>query len=623
MALITGLANLIVVGFLLLLALAFGLRLLEWLQFASDSLLEDSLFAAGLSFALLEIALFVLGMMGWLRSGSIFALLLVMALIAGRSWVRLARLSKEIPSEFRKLAEARSSFIVGLAILLCLTFDAVLGMAPLSGSDAMHYHFTVPLLTVGSAFRPIYWLTHSFLIGQNHLLISLGFALGSEQISLGMIFLGGVLSGAALFVLSRQLMPPRWALLSVLTFCLTPMVYWQMSTSGSPDIWMAFYTTLAILAASRGFRESGGRWLALAGFFAGTAAGAKYTGWVIPLAIAAWCLVETRSWKWSFACGLWSIPAGIWPLLRNAWWTHDAFFPFLTRWLAPENFNAFAFQALLFDTRAPAFHFSPGALLLYPFSLALRGSEHGVGHYFGPVIISFAPLLLLVPWKNSLVRIAAAVWLVMFVSNALTSQMARFLLPVYPLSLALVFAGVSVATAKNWRIIRFACPAILYLFLLFGAISEILYARDFLPAVVGTEPREAFLGRMAADYETVAFINHNLEGIDGRVMVFLRHLYYLRVPYVDGDPRNSWLIDPARYAQPTALLNLLHQLNVRWVVKSPDYPDPLRRAFQDLETERKLRPVAEANLETLASWRVYGQRRTIRVVILKVAEGSP
>jgi len=63
--------------------------------------------------------------------------------------------------------------------------------APLTGSDAMQYHFTIPMLELGKHFEPIFWISNSFFLGEGHLLISLGMALGSDRISLGLIYLGG------------------------------------------------------------------------------------------------------------------------------------------------------------------------------------------------------------------------------------------------------------------------------------------------------------------------------------------------------------------------------------------------------------------------------------------------
>ena len=38
-----------------------------------------------------------------------------------------------------------------------------------------------------------------------------------------------------------------------------------------------------------------------------------------------------------------------------------------------------------------------------------------------------------------------------------------------------------------------------------------MYARDFLPVVLGTESEQAFLERTAPDYQAVEFINRTLQ----------------------------------------------------------------------------------------------------------------
>ena len=49
----------------------------------------------------------------------------------------------------------------------------------------------------------------------------------------------------------------------------------------------------------------------------------------------------------------------------------------------------------------------------------------------------------------------------------------------------------------------------LVLFIAFGLGSEALYARDFLPVVVGLESRNQFLERMAPEYAATEFVNHS------------------------------------------------------------------------------------------------------------------
>jgi phage shock protein PspC (stress-responsive transcriptional regulator) len=255
--------------------------------------------------------------------------------------------------------------------------------------------------------------------------------------------------------------------------------------------------------------------------------------------------------------------------------------------------------------------------LAYPFGLTWKGEAYGVGHYFGPVVLAFAPLLVFAVRKGLVARCAVVLWAAVFLPNALTSQSARFLLPSYSLALALVLAGLAEAFNRRYQMVRAISTLALVVFFLFGAVSEALYARDFLPVVVGLEKQDLFLERMAPDYGAAAFINRSLRG-QGKVMVFFPHMYYLRVPFITGDPEISWLMDPDRIAEPQKLLDLLHQENVRWVVKSPDYPEALAPAFQALEDQGRLRPVYSTDISTFTGFRIYGQRVQLRMVILEV-----
>jgi hypothetical protein len=361
----------------------------------------------------------------------------------------------------------------------------------------------------------------------------------------------------------------------------------------------------------------------LAGFFAGAAAGIKYTGWIVPFAICVYLLFATRSWKLTLACGITSFIAGALTQVRNLVWTGDPFFPFLMPRLSPANVNAFALQALVTDTRAGNFSTNWLHLLKFPFNVVLDGDRYGLGQYFGPLVLAFSPLLIFARWKSHTVRLTATVCALVFASNALTTQMGRFLLPVYILALALVVSGVADLFARKWKLASSACAVTLILFLTFAGLSDIVYARDFLPVVIGSENRAEFLERMGPDYKLATFINDTLgpetQHNAGNVIVFLRHLYYLKVPYVYGDPGSSWTFDPSKCNKPDQLLLLLNNINVRWVVRSPDYPPPLAEAFDGLESQNKLVRIASMDLETFTgNSRIYRQKRTTKVVILEL-----
>ncbi len=617
------LAGLAAVASFLAIAIAFGVRCLGWLKLRPTSLLEEALYAAGISFVLLQVVVFVLGWTGWLHRATALVLLGAMALAGGKAWRRLGELFGSAGAFVSELKRTPGHALLGALVAGFLVLHALLAMAPLTGSDALHYHFSAPLLAVDKAFEPNFSLANSFFVGQSHMLILLGLTLGSDRVALGLIYLGGVLAVGALFLFARALMSLGWALTVVLSFVLTPLVYWQMTTSGAPDIWMAFYTTLAILAATRGVVKGEHRWLVLAGLLAGATGGAKYTGWSVAAILSVAVVIETKTLRLGFLTALASLAAGVCPLLRNLWWTRDPFFPFLTRWLAPASVNSYALAVYVRETRVVGADLGFWKALRYPFLVVLQGDKYGVGHYLGPLVLAFAPLLVLSLRNTPLVRIAALVWFGAFLLNLLSSQMGRYLLPVLPVALALVLAGVARASQRKWPWVRAACWGTLLVFYLFATGAYAVYARDFLPVVLGLEKRNAFLERMAPDYQIASFVNQSLAGQSGKVMVFFRHVYYLRVPYVAADPGGSWLMDPDRYRGPEQLLRLLRQLGVRWVVKAPMYSTPFEPSFEQLEREGWLKPVAAANVQNFVGRRLDRVRQEVHIVILELAEQKP
>jgi hypothetical protein len=623
MAFLSALGWLAIVALLGIVAVVFGARVLDLLGLNTSCVLERVLYSAGISFAAIQVAVHGLIAAGWLSRGTLLVLFALMALIAGKSWKVLGEFAAAGVSFCTQVKQSRVATVLAMLIVALLISDAFMAMAPLSGSDASHYHFTAPALWLQHGFHPLYDITLSFAVGQSHMLILLGLALGSDHISLGLIFLGGVLSAATLYRLAREWMSLEGSLTVTLAFLLTPMIFWQMTVAGAPDIWMVFYCTLAILAAARGISTRSVRWALVSGFLAGAAAGSKYPAWAIPVVLCLLLLVETRSLRFASASALAALLGGIWPLLRNAWWTGDPVFPFLSHWLAPNNFNPYTFASILADTHPSANHSGFISLIEYPFRLVLEGQRFGVGHYYGPLVLAFAPLLIFAYRPTPLFRISAGVWAAVFFTNVFSSQMARFLLPVFAIALVLVFSGAETISKKGRPLLRIACAATILVFFAFGAASYALYARDFLPAGLGIESREHFLQRLAPNYQEVSFINSALQGKPGAAMVFFRHVYYLRVNMMDGDPQSSWSVDPEKLLAPDSMLAFLRKSDVRWVIRTGDYPDALREPLRALESSGDLRPTASAVANDFSGWRVEGERVSVPVQILEVRPQGP
>jgi hypothetical protein len=442
MAILTTLGWLTAVLLLALISIAFGARLLKWTGANVANTLERALFSAGLSFAILQLAVFALLAEGWLRRGTLGILFVVLTVSAGTEWKIISDLYRAAREFLTEAGKSWFRLSLVLAIAGVLMIEALMAMAPVTGSDALHYHFTIPAMWLRNGLAPIYGIVSSFGVGQAHMLIAMGLGLGSDHFSMGVIFLGGIFSAAALYVLARNWMSLERALLVTLVFLLSPIAFWQMTVAGSPDLWITFYATLAILAAARGISLRSVHWATLAGFLAGAAAGAKYPAWIIPMTLAVIFLIECRSFWLAAASSLAALVAGTTPLIRNAVWTGNPFFPYASNLFPQHKMNAATLFATMLDTHISVQH--PGFVrwIEYPFRMVLGGQDYGAGHYLGPTILAFAPLLLFAYRPGPLFRVGAWVWAAMFLSNMATSQMGRFLLPVFGIALAITFAGV-------------------------------------------------------------------------------------------------------------------------------------------------------------------------------------
>ena len=622
MALLNTLGSLAAVVLIGLISIAFGARVLKWIGLSVAGLLERALLSAGISFAFLQLAVFALLAEGLLRRNSLYILFAVMIVCAGRTWkiaAELAGAAREFLTEVRK---SPFQFALALVISALLALDGLMAMAPLTGSDALHYHFTIPSLWLHDGFKPIYGIINSFGTGQAHMLIALGLALGSDQIATGIIFLGGLFSAAAMYILARHWMSLERSLIVTLVFLLSPIVFWQMTVAGAPDIWMMFYTTLAVLAAARAITLRSTRWAAVAGFIAGAAAGSKYPAWIIPVTLAIVFLVECRSFWLPTVSSLAAFVSGLEPLVRNVLWTGNPFFPYASHLFPPHKMNAYNLAQTLADTHKAG---APGFVgwAEYPFRMVLDGQNYGVGHYFGPLILVFAPLLLLAYRPTPLFRVAALVWAAMFLSNQATVQMGRFLLPVYGIALAITFAGVESVSRIGRPLIRMACDASVVIFLLLGAAAFAAYGKDFLPVSVGLESREHFLAREAPNFQEISFANKELEGKPGVALVFFQHLYYLRTDFVVGDPGSNWDLYPEDYATPDAMLQWLRKYDVRWVLKPTEYPGTVNDVMLRLESDGILQPVASTHVEDFTGWRIDGEKVQVAMSILEVRTSKP
>jgi hypothetical protein len=359
----------------------------------------------------------------------------------------------------------------------------------------------------------------------------------------------------------------------------------------------------------------------LAGALAGGIAGTKYTGCIVAASMALAHLWENRSVRGSALFVVSSLGTGVWPYARNFAWTGDPVFPFLMQRLSPEKVNAIVLAAYRADTGAGV-HKSVGQLLKFPFFAGIDAAHIGFWEFFGPIVLAFAPLIILAIRNTPQWRVALMVWALSALGIGASSGMTRFLLPVFPVALAAAIGGAVQLVGTASRTVRFVVLATLGFFLAMGGAGLLIYEQPSLAAATGLTPQEDYLRRRAPEYEKVEFVNQVLAGKEtqGNTLVFVRHGYYLRAPFVYGDPAKSWAVDASKYQTPEEWLTLFHRQNIHWVVRGAEYPPTIAAPLSQLESQGKLVPIGQKQVSDFEGMRISGERGLSSITILQVAD---
>ncbi len=595
--------------------LGLGIRILRLLRFELETNAQHVLIAIGLGLLSAEVLLFAAQFTQHIRLAFLAILALLIASVGLETKAILQRLRSLLnTAPIRQWLSGL--LLVLIAIVLCVEFFAA--MAPLTGSDAQHYHFTVQKLILENGFGPIFSNSHSFLCGQHHLLILLALALGSEKLALGFIFMGGAFSAGALAALAARWTSEHLALGTALLFLLTPVVFWQMSTAGAPDIFMAFFVGCVLIVLSQKIDHGVWRQALLAGLLTGGIAGAKYTGCIIALAIAVAFMAEFRSLRLLPFFALGSLISGVWPYLRNVIWTGNPVFPFLSRVFSADHTTAFGLASLASDTGATAHH-NLARLFPYFFFASVQTNAPGFWDFFGPVVFALAPLTLIAVKNTREWRILLPVWLLASAGIFFSSGLPRFLLPLFPIGLCCAAAGFEQSLRRGWKITTAVAVTAGTSMILLGFAGLAFYCAKPVQVGVGWTSPQRYLEDRAQDYQIADALNRILDGPErsGPALIFFRHQYYLKVPYVNGDPGTSFEVDPERMKTAQQWKDYLRMKGIVYVVRAPDYPQVVADPLRQLEQKGELVPFAETRVGNWSGKRIDRTRVVEPVLVLK------
>lgn len=600
-----------------------GAIVLRILKIAEQPALDFLLYSLTAGVVLLELAVSLGELAPSVRVGVLVSVVAVAVCAVPGIPLVLTAIAKVVRSAMQLRGIAR---ILLAALFLVVALQMLASFAPVTGSDALHYHFTTQSLYLQDGFAAPWSLLHGFFCGLSHQLILAALALGSGGLAQGWLFLGGTVGAIATYRITKLWCDGVWPWLAALAFMLTPVTLWQTAAAGAPDIWMCAFVPLGLLAILKSHAAPKPGTIILAGIFAGAAAGTKYTGAIFAAALILAFAFASRSARSTGTFFASAVITGLAPYLRNWVWTGNPVFPFffsqMHRLGVPPNQTALA--SIMRDTGA-SHGFRMLDLLRFPLFVAVEQNHLGPWQLLGPLVLAFGPLAILPLCKSFEGRAAMLVWILGAIGIGVSSAMPRFLLPLLPIALAASIGGVELLTRETSRLVRPLAMLSISGFVLAGFAAMLVYSRPALSIVIGRTSTEAYLVANSPDYERSQFVNREVERFaqPGRTLVFFQHLYYLRVPFVNGDPENSWEIDPKSHSSDAAWKKFFDQHQIRWVAKTPDYPAPLSESLTRLERENVLLPCASGEVGSFAGNRMEGNRVKLPITLLCVANGEP
>lgn len=189
MALIHGIAMLTLMLLFLLAVTGVGTWVLQTLRLSIDTKMQHALVSAALGVLAVEVVFSGIEYTQQIRKGAlVIAAPLLVFVVRGFKVMRTV-----LARGWQELANSRSKMLIVTAIAVVLTFEFLACQAPLTGSDALHYHFTTEKLVLQNGFGPQFSIVLSFFLRPASPVNPLRFSAGRRTISNGVhIFRGRV-----------------------------------------------------------------------------------------------------------------------------------------------------------------------------------------------------------------------------------------------------------------------------------------------------------------------------------------------------------------------------------------------------------------------------------------------
>jgi hypothetical protein len=573
--------DILLVAGVALLALSLGSRLLSALRVECSSTLERAVMAMGLGLGVIAYLVLALGLLGWLRSAVVAAVLGALSASQGRgiyTWLRIGgRWLKEQRSVRQTWGErALTVYVVVMSLLLLLAT-----LCPPTGSDwdGLTYHLAAPknFIRHGRIFY-IPFDHHSNFPFTVEMLYTLGLILrgwtmeatGGAVAAKLFHTLFALLCALTIYAFGRRHLSRTAGLIGAAVFLSIPIVASEAVTAYA-DIGLATFALLAFYAfwnwkaeKGRGGGEHASPWLV--GLFAGLCMGTKYSGLLVFGWLGLLMLIHVVRHRMALQPLIVFVITAA--LIASPWYgknvvyTRNPVYPFLYNVFGGRNWSKDRARAYEGHQREFGmgrglvdFFLAPWRVTMWPWNYDREWDKRPVAQKqkgfevqplptsaIGPALLMFVmPLLLWRGHPKVIVFLLVTSLFFLCCWFFVLAQYNRYLFPILPpLSLC---AGYAVVTfSQRSQPLRFVCGAALALNLAFGFVLFVATQQNELAVALGRMSEQQRLERFNV-YAVCKFANENVAQSAQIVTYGETRWFYLDREYLWGEREHHTLIN--------------------------------------------------------------------------------
>jgi hypothetical protein len=565
-----------------------GLWLLDRARLRAGGRIQQVCFATGLGLGLLGYVTFSLGMMSLLRQSFIAGAYVIVLFLGLRGWYSFLGL---YPLDWNKplaffCQASRMTKALCIFVGLMAGINGLAALSPVIGVDELIYRLAAAKLYL--RHESLFYIPSMFLHQQpQHVqMVQLwGMSLGSHSTAQVVQWGVGLCSLVVLIDYGRREMPVAWAVLGgALFYSYSDVIV--LSGRGSADLANAFFMILALLAWLQWLDTGSGRWLGLAGLFAGLfAAGSRLPGAYGAMALVLLVVIYGRTrFRWPVRSAIVrGLAVGVLAFLIVFPWygksylqTGNPFWPFFMPLLGARDWSMAMYEYVnSVQVREVGDWLTLERALTAPWDLTMTPNRFNSG-VVGPLLLATLPLALLVRlprrlrWILSACSVLAFFWYISF-------PRLRALIPALGLlsvvTAYLIFHVLREEKFPPW--VRISVVGAIVSWLIIGFGTSVRFHLQAVSVTLGMQEETAYLSRRFREpdlrffwYDDYLALN-SLLPVGSRLLLYDRRGYHLDYDYDRYDVIAQMELQPQRLRDPSYVAEQVHKISSNYVVLWP------------------------------------------------------